>query len=472
MVPTCLLRRLPFAQDGRVSLLDYLQVLRRRWWVILLVTALGVLAAVALSVTTPPTYEARATIYASVSGNATPADLQSGSAFATQRVGTYADLAVTTTVLDRATAALGNGFDIGQLRESVTSGARLDKSLIDITATGNDPDAVASQANAVAAALITEAPLLDVPGPTNPVRLTVVQTAETPDVPIAPSPLNNLLIGIAVGLVLGVVVVVVADSLSTRIRSSADLPRAAGLVTLTSMPSGPERRLRHMVATDPRQESFRQLRANLQFGSHVEETIAVAGVTAASDAHTVARQLAAAFAEIGASVVVVDLDLRPDSRRHRRSRQAAPAPPQPGVAEVLAGSATVDDVVIRAADSHVHEVAAGQADITSAQLMSTPAMRVMLEKLKARFEYVVLACPPLVERSESAVAAALAGSALVVVESGATRRSEFLFALELLAGVRVTSVSVAIDHVRDQDLGGGSLRRFNAPAGPESEILT
>jgi hypothetical protein len=47
-----------------------------------------------------------------------------------------------------------------------------------------------------------------------------------------------------------------------------------------------------------------------------------------------------------------------------------------------------------------------------------------------------------------------------VVESGATRRSDFLFALELLAGVRVTSISVAIDHVRDQDLGAGRLGRF------------
>ncbi len=453
-----------------MSLLDYVQVLRRGWWVILLATALGALAAATLTMTTPPTYSAYATVYASVSGNETPQDLQSGSAFVTQRVGTYADLAVTTAVLGRAAAALGGSeSNVARLRESVTSGARLDKSLIDITATGSDPETVASRANAVAAALIAEAPLLDVQGPTNPVRLTVVETAETPEVPIAPKALNNLLIGIAVGLVLGVMAVVVADALSTRIRSSADLPRAAGLVTLTSMPSGPERRLRHRAATDPRQESFRQLRANLQFGSHVEETIAVAGVTAASDAHAVARQLAAAFAEIGASAVVVDLDLRPDRKQDRRGRQAVPVPSQPGVAEVLAGATTVDEVVTHTAGSDVHEVTAGHASTVSAQLMSTPAMRVMLEKLKARFEYVVLACPPLVERSESAVAAALAGSALVVVESGTTRRAEFLFALEVLAGVRVTSISVAIDHVRDHDLGAGSLSRFPGPEERESE---
>jgi Mrp family chromosome partitioning ATPase len=278
-----------------------------------------------------------------------------------------------------------------------------------------------------------------------------VQPAEPPENAITPRPRNNLLIGIAVGLVLGVAIVVVADALSTKIRTSADLPRAAGLATLTSMPSGPEGRFRHLARTDARLESFRQLRANLQFGSHVEETIAVAGVTAASDAHGVARQLAAAFAEIGASVVVVDLDLRPYKERERPGTDTAPV--RPGVADVLSRASSVNDLLSTGNGIGVHEVPAGRVDNSSAQRMSTPAMPELLEQLKAQFDYVILACPPLVERSESAVAAALAGSALVVVESGATRRSEFLFALELLAGVRVASISVAIDHVRDQDLG-------------------
>jgi Mrp family chromosome partitioning ATPase len=129
------------------------------------------------------------------------------------------------------------------------------------------------------------------------------------------------------------------------------------------------------------------------------------------------------------------------------------------VADVLGGLADVADVVTQAPGERVYEVPAGRVDASSAQRVSTPVMQQMLEALKKRFDYVVLACPPLVERSESAVAAKLAGNALVVVESGATRRADFLLALELLAGVRVDSVSVAIDHVRDQDLGGGRVAR-------------
>jgi Mrp family chromosome partitioning ATPase/ElaB/YqjD/DUF883 family membrane-anchored ribosome-binding protein len=397
-----------------------------------------------------------------VTGDATPTDLASGNAFTNQRVATYADLAMTSAVIDRAASSIDDP-DVAQLRASVVSRARLEKSLIDITASGSDSQDVAARANAVAEALTATAALLDTPGSASPVRLTVVQSAEPPETPLTPRPLNNVLIGAAVGLVLGVAIVVVADALSTRIRSSADLPRAAGLATLTSMPSGPERRLRHLATTDARVESFRQLRANLQFGSHVEETIAVAGVTAASDAHAVAYQLAAAFAEIGASVVAVDLDLRPNSIRNGGGAWLDQAPSPLGVADVLGGAVHVDDVVTKVAGSDFYEVPAGRADSSSAQRMSTPVMREVLQTLAARFDYVVLACPPLVERSESAVAAALAGSALVVVESGATRRSDFLFALELLNGVRVGTISVAIDHVRGNDLGRGYVRREPHP---------
>lgn len=438
-----------------MTLQDYLRVLRRGWWVVVGLTVLGGLAAALFTVSQTPTYTSTATVYVSVSGNETPTDLQTGQSFATQRALTYADIAETEAVLEAAAAALGDGTDARDLRGSVDATTREGTSLIDVTAVGSDPDGVAARADAVAAALTAQAPRLDALAPTSPVRLTVVQPAEVPDEAIAPRPRNNLLIGLAVGLVLGVATVVAADALSTRIRSTTDLPPAPGLVTLTSMPAA-KKRAQNLGRTDARLESFRQLRANLLFGSDVRETIAVAGVTAASDAHGVARQLAGAFAEIGSNVVVVDVDLRAGEGRRGRGAQSAEAlMPAPGVADVLGGTADLAEVVAQVPGERVFVISAGRVDASSAQRMSTPVMQQVLEALKGRFDYVVLACPPLLERSESAVAAKLAGGALVVVESGATRRADFLLALELLAGVRVTSVSVAIDHVSGQDLGSG-----------------
>jgi capsular polysaccharide biosynthesis protein len=446
-----------------VTLQDYLRVLRRGWLGLLVMTLLGVLAALALTALTPPTYVAQATVYVSVSGDETPTDLQTGQSFATQRALTYADLAETTAILRRAAAALGEQTTVDELRASVQAAPREGTSLIDVTASAEAPDAVAARADAVASALTAEAPLLDALQPTSPVRLAVVQSAAVPETAVTPRPRNNLIIGFAIGLVLGVAAVIVSDALSTRIRSSADLPPGLGLVTLTSMPIGPKKRSRHVSRTDARAESFRQLRANLLFGSDVKGTLAVAGVTGASDAHGVARQLASAFAEIGSEVVVVDVDLRADDgRRDKGGRRDETGTPLRGVADVLGGAAQVDDVVRLASGEKVYEVPAGHVDASSAQRMSTPAMHDLVEALRARFDHVLLACPPVIERSEASVVAKLAGSALVVVESRVTKRPELLLALELLAGVRVTSISVAIDHVRELDLGGDRVRQAGA----------
>ncbi|CCH85938.1 Lipopolysaccharide biosynthesis protein [Modestobacter italicus] len=434
---------------------DYLRVLRRGWWVVVLLTLLGAGAAIAASFATTPAYYARATVVVATVGDASPGDLQQGNVFAMQRTPTYADLATTATVLDRAAATLGAGTDTEDLRRSVTSVARPETAIIDIEASGSDAALVAERANAVAEALTVEAQVLDAPGVASPVQLTVVEPAAQPEVATTPRPRNNLLIGIVVGLVLGLAIVVVADALDTRIRTFADLPRSPALATLTSIPTGRARRARGVSASDARVESFRNLRANLQFGTQARGVIAVAGVTSASDAQGVARQLAAALGEIGSTVVIADVDLRSSGSRHRDRKNDA-TELRPGVADVLNGTSSVDEVISVASADHVYELTTGTVDPSSAQRLSTSAMRDMLDDLSARFDYVILSCPPLVERSESAVAAALAGNSLVVVESGATKRSEFLFALELLAGVRVTSISVALDHVRDLDLGGTS----------------
>jgi Mrp family chromosome partitioning ATPase len=248
---------------------------------------------------------------------------------------------------------------------------------------------------------------------------------------------------------------VVRNALDTRIRSASDIPRVAGLQTVTSMPAARGRG--RDLSGEARQESIRTLRANLLFGSQATGAIAVAAVTSAADALSVARELGRAFGEIGANVVVVDTNLTvaaADRSRTTRREQSG----QPGLADVLTGRATLAEAITVSSSANVYSLGAGAVDATSPQLLSTPAMRVVLSRLKETYSFVVLSCPPLTERSESAVVAALADSALVIVGARGTSRAQFLFGLELLSGVRVDSFSVAVADVRDLALSASSER--------------
>lgn len=432
---------------------DYVRLLLHRWWLVLGCAVLGGGIAAALTLASPPTYYTQATVYVAINGTDTPSDLQQGAVFTVQRVATYAGLATTDAVLSRAAADLDDDTDVDDLRGVITAVGREQAALIDISATGNEPDRITEQANAVAGALATQAPLLDAPGSTSPVQLTVVQPAEVPENPFTPRPRNNVMIGTLVGLLIGVGLLVVLDALNTRIRSLRDLPQSPTVATVTSIPSGPPR-FRRPTASDVRLEAFRNLRANLQFGSHIGGgALALAGISAASDVQAIARQLGAALAETGSKVVIVDVDFRHAGRRHRQRGTAGQAPAS-GVADILGGRISLEEVLVPSSGvPNSWEIPSGSLDPSSAQLLSTPATRRLLDELKARFDFVLVVTPPLVERSESAVVAALADSTLLVIESGSTKQADFLLALERLAGVRVTSVSVAIDHVHPSDLG-------------------
>ncbi|WP_432495906.1 Wzz/FepE/Etk N-terminal domain-containing protein [Kineococcus gypseus] len=447
-----------------MTLREYVRLFRRGWLAVLVLTALGVGAANLLTFVLPSTYTSTASVLVSLRSDGTAGSLQQAVATTQERAPTYASLATSTLVLEDAAGVAG--VDVNELRAGTSAAVREGQAFIDVTVRAGSAQAAQSGAQAVAEALgrqapASDAPASDAPGAGTPLALEVVTPAVLPDAPVSPRPRNNTFFGAVIGLALGIGLVVVAHSLDDRIRVASDLPRGLALATVTSLPLSRSRSAR---GADVRLESFRHLRANLQFGTRAGGVIAVAGVTSDSTADEVAAQLAAVLGEIRLGVVVVDADLR--TRPADARGAAAPAPPAPGVADVLAGSATLQEVLRPGSAEGVWSVPAGTVEGASAQQLSTAPMRALLQELEARFDYVLLSCPPVVERSETSVVAALSRSSLLVVESGSTTRTELLHALELLGGVGATSVSVALDHVRGAEVGSAALPKPAEAPGP------
>lgn len=434
-----------------MNLHDYLQVLRRGWWVIVAMTVLGGGAGVAASVLATPDYQASATVYVATVGTGTTSELQQGNVFAMQRVSTYADLAVTATVLRRAANTLDDA-DAATLRSSTVASARAETALIDIGASGSDPQTVADQANAVANALAAEVERLDAPaGAVSPVTINVVEPATVPEVAVSPQPRLNLLVGLVVGFVLGLAALIVRNVFDSRIRTVADVPRSAAVSTITSLPGSAVKGGRTVKRGQARIESFRVLRGSLQFGTGASGAIAISAITEAGDASAVARQLAAAIAEVGSRVLVVDADMAPVA-----SRKGAQGAPALGLSDLLTRQSTLEESV-RELGQNVDVITIGTRGAEAGQLLGTPLMRDLIAELKLRYEYVLLASAPLAERSEAAVVAAISDFTLLVVQSSDTTRGEFHLALERLAAVRVESVAVVVDNVRDVQQTAGAI---------------
>ena len=151
--------------------------------------------------------------------------------------------------------------------------------------------------------------------------------------------------------------------------------------------------------------------------------------TSANLALTIAR-------EFQRRVVLVEADLR---RPVLASMFGLP--PGPGLSEVLLGTATLDDALVKLPDDHVYVLAAGSAAARSVELVSSHGMQRVFETLRSRFDRIVVDSPP-VTLADAHVLARLADGILLVVCAGVTPRPAVESALAGLDRQRLLGIVV------------------------------
>jgi capsular polysaccharide biosynthesis protein len=445
-----------------VTLQDFLRALRHGWLIVVLCVVGGGLAGFGYASVQDPQYRATATLFISTTGAQTPDIRQTDNVFSQSRASTYAQLATTTPVLQEAANVLGDR-SLSDVRTGIVSAAREETNLIDVTAVAPSADQAASEADAVAQALARTVNELEATSPLNAtdVVLRLVQPASPPDAPESPRQARTVLVGLIVGLSAGVGITILRQSLSSRLRSPRDVAAVAGIVP-TSLPEGPDGQ-RKGASPERRREAYRSLRSNLRYGLGARGSVAVAPVTPGSSARPLAQELARAFGEVGTSVLLIDADLRPGRSRNPRRSRHGESPPGPGLSEVLTGQLALQDAVTPGEDANTWLLSAGDFSEATSQLLSTEAMAQLLDFAATAYEYVLVVAPPMLERSEAAVLAAQAHACVLRIEARSTRRSDLLFALERVAAVGVTSVSLVLDKVSRLDMQPARVRYTPPP---------
>jgi capsular exopolysaccharide synthesis family protein len=119
--------------------------------------------------------------------------------------------------------------------------------------------------------------------------------------------------------------------------------------------------------------------------------------------------------EIQQRVCVVDADLR-CSRLHELFGLGE----GPGLADVLAGRATIDDALVFLPDYRITVLPAGQAIGHPAELLGTQTMRRAVETLRSRFDRVVIDAPSASPLADVGIITPLVDSVLLVVRAGTT----------------------------------------------------
>jgi len=175
-----------------------------------------------------------------------------------------------------------------------------------------------------------------------------------PAAKIRPRPVRYGVFGIGLGLVLGIGLALLFELLDTRLRSTEAIHALLGLPLLARL-SAPGRQLRRhntlAMLVEPNSnsgEAFRMLRTNLEFVTFEQHAQVVMVISAAEEEGktTTISNLAVALARAGRRVILVDLDLRRPSVDLFFPRSDGR---RAGLTDVVLGRATLDQALIRVA---------------------------------------------------------------------------------------------------------------------------
>lgn len=197
-----------------MSLQTFLRIMIRNWWLILLAVVLTAGSTTIFVLQQQPIYRAVTTVELKPSVSLEdPNEILNTINALTRRntINTVARKATSTTMQEQVAQKLGVSRDV-MLDANITAIALPDTNLLEIRAESTSPEFAAAIANTVAQAVL---------GQTyeKVIQMEVIDPAAAPTTPVAPQPVRVITLGLAFGLLLGIVFALLEHALQTLRRS-------------------------------------------------------------------------------------------------------------------------------------------------------------------------------------------------------------------------------------------------------------
>lgn len=423
-----------------MELRDYLRILHRNWILILSLTILGGAGAYGYSLLQTPSYEAETQLYVSVrSDNSGVSELAQGTNFARQAVVSFVDVVDSALVLDRVINDLNLDTTAQQLAADIEASSPTNSVLIAIRVSNANAERAASIANSVgqnfADVVVNSLEKPEGDG-ASLVRVETIEPALVPTSPATPHTPVNVVLGLVIGLALGLGIAVLRSLADTRIHSLHDIESATDAPVLGGIALDPDAKRRPLIVhadpRNPRAESFRSLRTNLQFidvdGSSRSFVVSSAGPGEGKS--TTTANLAIALAETGARVVLVDGDLRLPRVADYMGVEGGV-----GLTDVLIGRVELVDVLQQWGNGKLFVLPSGRTPPNPSELLGSQAMQRTLAALSDAFDYVLVDTPPLLLVTDAAVVSRFTSGVLMVAASGTTKKPQLTAAVEKLHAI-------------------------------------
>ncbi len=284
----------------------------------------------------------------------------------------------------------------------------------------------------------------------------VVDEATIPTQPFKPNLTLDIILALVVGLIGSGGLIFLFERLDDTFTRPEEIEKISGLPMLGVIPKIRQEReynspMGLVGYENPRSafaEAYRSVRTTLQLStvSGVPHVLAITSAVANEGKTTTALSLAIQFAQTGQTTLIIEADLREPSLC--KSLQLDNSI---GLTNYLSGSAILPADITRA--THVPRLFAipsGPLPPNPADLLSSGRMLQLLTLAAAKFDQVIVDCPPLLGLADALIITNLCAGTVLAVEMGSTPHTLVLGTIKRLRETKVHIVGAIMTKLEDQ----------------------
>lgn len=196
----------------------------------------------------------------------------------------------------------------------------------------------------------------------------------------------------------------------------------------------------------PLSESYRMLQSNIKFlnSDRTVKSIVITSSGAEEGKSTVAANLAAAMAQVGNKVLLVDANLH-NPIQERVWETYSENGLSNVIAEQLDPRETISEVM-----PNLDLITAGSATLSPATLLDSQRMRMLMDYWSERYDFVIFDTPSLDLTADAPIMGRMADGVMLVVRPGVVERSQAQFTKEILEQSGLNMLGIVFNGVEPQ----------------------
>jgi polysaccharide biosynthesis transport protein len=305
-----------------------------------------------------------------------------------------------------------------------------------------------------------------------PNNISVVDYAITPDFPVGPARSRTVMLALMLSLGLGIALALLLEYLDDSVHSTDDVEKVLRLPALAVIPAmgsasasrrflSPSTALQKLNGSNGNTpellinvngrsalaEAYRQLRTSvlLSTAGRAPKTLLVTSSLPGEGKTTTAVNTAISLAQTGASVLIIDADMR-----RPRLRSIFHLAEREGLSSILSSEVKPEqmlDAIQKDPATGLNVLTSGPIPPNPAELLGSEQMRKLLGVLSIPFTHIVIDSPPVSSFTDGVLIASIVDGVLLVVHGGKSSKAVVRRSRQMLLEVGAKVVGVVLNNV-------------------------